>query len=81
MYEPLAARSRCPGRAGGSLAPGGTFKKDNGSTEMSAPVSTKKEELEEVSQTDIDPVETEFNERGPDVTDVRRLLFPDSMEL
>ena len=78
MYEPLAARRRCPGWAGGSFAPCLTFKNDNGSTEMSAPVSTKKADLEEVSQTDIEPLETEFKDRVPDVIDVRRSRFPGS---
>ena len=45
---------------------------------MSAPVSTKKADLEEESQTDIEPLETEFNDGVPDVIDVRRSLFPES---
>ena len=44
---------------------------------MSAPVSTKKEALEEASQTDIDPGETEFKDGVPDAVNVRRSLFPE----
>ena len=43
---------------------------------MSAPVSTRKEDLEDSSKTDIDPEETEFKVIVPDVIDVRRWLFP-----
>ena len=43
---------------------------------MSAPVSTKKEYLEEASNTDIEPEDTEFKETTPDVTDARRWRFP-----
>ena len=43
---------------------------------MSAPVSTRKEDLEDSSKTDIDPEETEFKVIVPDVIDVRRLRFP-----
>ena len=43
---------------------------------MSAPVSTRKEDLEELSYTDMDPEETELREIVPDATDVRRWRFP-----
>ena len=79
IKEPFAALNRCPGRGGGGLEPGLMARKYNGSTDMSAPVSTKKEEPEDSSQTDIDPEDTEFKEIVPDVMDVRRWLFPESM--
>ena len=50
--------------------------KDNGSTDMSAPVSTRKEDSEDSSKTDIDPVETEFKEMVPGAIDARRWRFP-----
>ena len=43
---------------------------------MSAPLSTRKEVLETLSNTDIDPEETVLREGVPDVIDVRRELFP-----
>ena len=52
INEPLAARRRCPGRKRG-LEEGG--KKDNGITDMSAPVSTKKDNPETASDTDMEP--------------------------
>ena len=48
---------------------------------MSALVSTKKEDCEDSSKTDIDPEDTEFKEMVPDVTDVRRWLFPELTEV
>ena len=81
MKEPFAALRRCPGRGGGILEPALMVKKDKKtSTDMSAPVSTKKEDFEDSSKTDIDPVETEFKEIVPDVIDVRRWLFPELTE-
>ena len=47
---------------------------------MSAPVSTRKEDCEDLSKTDIDPDDTEFKEIVPDVIDVRRWLFPELTE-
>ena len=76
INEQLAALRRCPGRAGGSLVAGLRFKKDKGSTKMSAPVSTKKEDLETLSKTDIEPEDTEFKERVPGVIDARLSRFP-----
>ena len=43
---------------------------------MYAPVSTRKEECVDSSQTDIDPVETEFREMVPGVIVARRWRFP-----
>ena len=70
--EPLAARRRCPGRARSWEA----WRKDTGRTDMSAPLSTRKEVSEALSKTDIDPEETVLREGAPDVIDVRRELFP-----
>ena len=81
IKEPFAALKRCPGRGVGGLEPALVAKKDKGSTDMSAPVSTKKEDREDSSKTDIDPEDTEFKEIVPDVTDVRRWLFPELTEV
>ena len=43
---------------------------------MSAPVSTRKENFDTVSNTDIEPWDTELRESVPDVTDARRWRFP-----
>ena len=44
---------------------------------MSAPVSTKKEDLDDASKTDIAPVETEFKDIVPGVIDAWRWRFPE----
>ena len=77
IKEPFAALKRCPGHGVDGLEFALIVKKDKGSTDMSAPVSTKKEDPEDSSKTDIDPEETEFKEIVPDVNDVRRWLFPE----
>ena len=46
--------------------------KDKGKTEMSAPLSTRKEHLDTESKTDIDPEVSVFKEMMPGVTDARR---------
>ena len=53
MKDPFAARRRCPGRGRRDVEQAG--KKDKGITEMSAPVSTKKENSDSLSNTDMEP--------------------------
>ena len=50
--------------------------KDKGNTEMSAPLSTRKEHLEEASKTDIDPNDEVLSETMPGVADARLWRFP-----
>ena len=77
MKVPFAALRRCPGRGRDGGEPCVTGRKDNGSTDISAPVSTKKEHLEDSSNTDIDPADTELREMVPGAIDARRWRFPE----
>ena len=71
---PFAARRRCPGRGTRSLCDLG--RKEIGITEMSAPLSIKNEVPEALSNTDIEPEETELREMMPDATGARLWRFP-----
>ena len=73
---PLAARSRCPGRDAGVLLVLVFSIKDKGNTEMSAPLSTKKEHCDTESKTDMEPEDSVVKETMPGVTDARRWRFP-----
>ena len=77
MVEPLAALRRWPGRGMGALLLLSLIIKDNGITEMSAPLSTRKEHLEVASKTDIDPDDEVLSETMPGVIDARLWRFPD----
>ena len=55
----------------------GIPKKDSGITEMSAPLSTRKEHWEFESQTDMDPEEEVLRETMPGVIGARRWRFPE----
>ena len=57
------------------------FKNAKGITEMSAPLSTRNEDLELESNTDIDPASEVLRETMPGVNDARRWLFPEPWEV
>ena len=71
INDPLAARRRWPG-----LGVKGTDLKEVGSTEMSAPLSTRKEYPDSSSCIDMDPEDTELRKIGPGVIDARLWSFP-----
>ena len=73
---PLAARRRWPGRGVGDLLLLLLSIKDKGNTEMSAPLSTKKEHCDAESKTDKEPEDSVVKETMPGVTDARRWRFP-----
>ena len=56
------------------------FKNAKGITEMSAPLSTRKENPELESKTDIDPEDEVLRETMPGVIAARRWLFPEPTE-
>ena len=76
MKVPFAALSLCPCLGGRALIDLLADKKDVGNTDMSAPLSIKKEHFEVASHTDMDPAESVTRETMPGVNDARRWSFP-----
>ena len=73
---PLAARRRWPGLGKELPKDFSLDKKEIGNTDMSAPLSIKKEYFDAESKTDIDPEESVTRETMPGVNDARRWSFP-----
>ena len=71
---PFAARRRCP--CLGKTADFWSGKNESGKTDMSAPLSIKKEHFDVESNTDMDPEESLLSETMPGVSDARRWSFP-----